>query len=93
MSAAAGFDYGGARFRAHFADFEEKYGFHDMYTGGFYPYETVEERWAFWSRNILLNRYEGRVGRPYADLLPPAGGQGLFCSYHQCGPPVPEGGL
>lgn len=69
MSAAAGFDYGGARFRAHFADFEEKYGFHDMYTGGFYPYETAEERWAFWSRNILLNRYEAGVGRPYADLL------------------------
>ena len=57
LSASAGFDYGGARFRAHFADFEARYGFHDMYTGGFYPYPTPEEQWAFWSRGILLNRY------------------------------------
>lgn len=69
LSAAAGFDYGGARFRARFADFEAKYGFHDMYAGGFYPYATEGERWAFWSRSILLNRWDAGVGEPYRDLL------------------------
>ena len=58
LSTAAGYTYSGERFRKHFADFEEKYGFHDMYSGGFYPYETPEEFWAFWSRNIYCNRYD-----------------------------------
>ena len=44
LSTAAGFTYGGERFRANFADFEAKYGFHDMYTGGFYPFPTQEEK-------------------------------------------------
>ena len=57
LSTAAGFLYGGERFRKYFADFEEKYGFHDMYSGGFYPYDTLEERWAYWSRYIYINRY------------------------------------
>lgn len=57
LSAAAGFDYSGKRFHKNFHDFEAKYGFHDMYSGGFYPYESPEEYWAFWSRYILINRY------------------------------------
>ena len=57
LSTSAGFVYNGERFHAFFADFEAKYGFHDMYSGGFYPYPTPEERWAFWSRNIYVNRY------------------------------------
>lgn len=57
LSASAGFDYAGKRFRESFSDFAEKYGFSDMYTGGFYPYETPEEFWAYWSRYIFLNRY------------------------------------
>ncbi len=28
-----------------------------MYTGGFYPYKTPEEFWAYWSRYIFVNRY------------------------------------
>ncbi|MDE6676208.1 MAG: Sir2 silent information regulator family NAD-dependent deacetylase, partial [Clostridia bacterium] len=56
LSTSAGFTYSGERFKEYFGDFEEKYGFHDMYSGGFYPYETLEEFWAFWSRNILVNR-------------------------------------
>ena len=28
-----------------------------MYTGGFYPFETPEEYWAYWSRFIWINRY------------------------------------
>ncbi len=68
LSASAGFAYAGARFREHFADFEAKYGFHDMYAGGFYPFPTPEERWAYWSRFILLNRYADPPKDTYAVL-------------------------
>ncbi len=57
LSTAAGFTYSGERFQTYFSDFGEKYGFSDMYTGGFYPYRTPEEHWAYWSRYILVNRY------------------------------------
>ena len=57
LSTSAGFTYTGERFEIYFADFEKKYGFHDMYSGGFYPYKTPEENWAFWSRYIYINRY------------------------------------
>lgn len=69
MSTSAGFSYSGERFQQYFSDFETKYGFHDMYSGGFYPYDTLEEYWAWWSRMILVNRYEAGVGKPYRDLL------------------------
>ena len=45
LSASAGFVYDGKRFQTYFSDFEAKYGFHDMYSGGFYPYATLEEHW------------------------------------------------
>lgn len=57
LSTSAGFVYHGERFENYFSDFEKKYGFHDMYSGGFYPFETLEEYWAYWSRNIYINRY------------------------------------
>ena len=69
LSTAAGFTYDGERFERNFADFEQKYGFHDMYTGGFYPFPTKEERWAFWSRSIWLNRYTPAPKPVYDDLL------------------------
>lgn len=69
MSAAAGFSYSGERFEKHFSDFHKKYGFSDMYSGGFYPYETLEEYWAWWSRHIWINRYATAAGKPYTDLL------------------------
>lgn len=69
LSTAAGFVYTGERFRKHFSDFEEKYGFHDMYSGGFYPYETLEEYWAYWSRYIYINRYEEPPKPVYNELL------------------------
>ena len=69
MSAAAGFSYSGERFEKHFSDFHKKYGFSDMYSGGFYPYETLEEYWAWWSRHIWINRYAVTAGKPYTDLL------------------------
>lgn len=57
MSASAGFIYDGKRFEKYFRDFAEKYRFNDMYSGGFYPYNTLEEHWAYWSRYIYINRY------------------------------------
>lgn len=57
LSSAAGFTYSGERFDKYFADFKQKYGFDDMYYGGFYPYKTQEEFWAYWSRYIYINRY------------------------------------
>ena len=69
LSTSAGFVYGGKRFEENFADFEAKYGFHDMYSGGFYPYETDEEFWAYWSRYIALNRYSNPPKPVYDDLF------------------------
>lgn len=57
LSTSAGFTYSGERFDKYFSDFKERYKFTDMYSGGFYPYETLEEHWAFWSRYIYINRY------------------------------------
>ena len=69
MSASAGFAYDGERFMEHFSDFHDKYGISDMYSGGFYPFRTQEEHWAWWSRTVLLNRYDCPVGKPYDDLV------------------------
>ena len=57
LSAAAGLTYSGKRFEENFSDFIEKYHIPDMYSGGFYPFESLEEHWAWWSRHIYLNRY------------------------------------
>lgn len=69
LSASAGMSYSGERFEKTFADFHQKYGITDMYSGGFYPFDTLEEYWAWWSRHILVNRYETGIGQPYLDLL------------------------
>lgn len=57
LSTAAGYTYSGERFEKYFSDFIKKHGFKDMYSGGFYPFETLEEHWAYWSRYIYINRY------------------------------------
>ena len=69
LSTSAGFTYSGPRFQKYFADFEKKYGFHDMYSGGFYPYKTLEENWAYWSRYIMINRYMDTPVPVYEDLF------------------------
>lgn len=69
LSTSAGFEYGGERFEKYFADFAKKYGFDDMYSGGFYPYQTPEELWAYWSRYIYLNRYTDAPNDLYDRLL------------------------
>lgn len=69
LSTAAGFTYTGERFEKYFSDFIEKYGFADMYSGGFYPFETPEEYWAYWSIYIYINRFDGAANGLYKQLL------------------------
>ena len=70
LSTSAGFTYSGERFRKYFSDFEERYGFHDMYSGGFYVMELKPEfSWAFWARNIYINRYMDAPKPVYRDVL------------------------
>ncbi len=69
LSTAAGFTYSGERFHENFHDFEAKYNFHDMYSGGFYHYDTPEEFWAYWSRYILINRYSDPPKPVYNELF------------------------
>lgn len=68
LSTSAGFTYSGRRFEENFGDFIEKYGFTDMYSAGFYPFETLEEHWAYWSRYIFINRYRDEPGPVYENL-------------------------
>jgi SIR2 family protein len=67
LSAAAGYDYGGARFLKYFSDFHERFGIEDIYTGGFYPFPTRGLFWAWWSRSIYINRY---APMPESDVYP-----------------------
>ena len=69
LSTAAGFTYSGERFQKYFSDFIEKYRFRDMYSGGFYPFRTPEEMWAYWSRYIFINRYMDPPKPVYKQLL------------------------
>lgn len=65
---SAGFTYSGKRFEDNFPDFIAKYHFKDMYSAGFYPYKTLEEYWAYWSRYIFINRYQNAPENVYHDL-------------------------
>ena len=78
LSTAAGFTYAGERFQRYFSDFAAKYGFRDMYSGGFYPFPTREEFWAYWSRYILINRYQDAPESVYDDLLQLVRGKDYF---------------
>ena len=78
LSTSAGFVYGGERFERYFADFGNKYGFRDMYSGGFYPYDTPEEMWAYWSKLIYVNRYMDAPKPVYNELLELVGDKDYF---------------
>ena len=78
LSTAAGFTYSGERFERFFSDFEAKYGFHDMYSGGFFPFETQEEMWAYWSRFIWCNRYMDIDNGTYKSLFELVKGKNYF---------------
>ena len=69
LSASAGLSYSGERFERYFSDFHQKHGMTDMYSGGFYPYDTLEEYWAWWSRHIFYNRYVDAPLPVYQELL------------------------
>ena len=69
LSTSAGFIYTGERFEKYFSDFAQKYGIQDMYSGGFYPFASPEEHWAYWSRYIYINRYLDAPKPVYEDLL------------------------
>lgn len=69
LSTSAGFTYSGIRFQKYFGDFIEKYHFRDMYEGGFYPFDTLEEYWAYWSRYIYINRYANALKPVYNRLF------------------------
>ena len=78
LSTSAGFTYSGERFQKYFADFIEAYGFSDMYSAGFYPFKTLEERWAYWSRHIWYNRYIPAPKNTYAKLAQLLAGKDFF---------------
>lgn len=78
LSTAAGLTYSGERFARHFADFVDARGFTDMYTAGFFPFPTEEERWAYWSRHIWYNRYVPAPKDTYAKLLKLLAGKDFF---------------
>lgn len=78
LSTAAGFTYSGERFARWFSDFRERFGFTDMYSGGFYPFPDEETRWAFWARNIYVNRYTEAPKPVYRDLLSLVEGKDYF---------------
>ncbi|MGI6230537.1 MAG: SIR2 family NAD-dependent protein deacylase [Tractidigestivibacter sp.] len=69
LSTAAGFTYSGERFERWLGPWRKRYGFSDMYSGGFYPYDTLAEFWGYWSKSILANRYEAGVGKTYQQLV------------------------
>ena len=69
LSTSAGFTYTGKRFEDNFSDFIEKYNFPDMYSGGFHPFESLEEYWAYWSRYIYINRYIDTDNKTYKKLF------------------------
>lgn len=78
LSTAAGYTYSGERFERLFGDFAARYGFSDMYAGGFYPYDSLEEYWAFWSRYVMCNRYEPTPKPVYERLLALVRGRDYF---------------
>lgn len=78
LSTSAGFVYTGERFEKYFSDFAAKYGIKDMYSGGFYPFATLEEHWAYWSRYIYINRHMDAPKPVYDDLLKLVQGKDYF---------------
>ncbi len=69
LSTSAGHLYSGERFEKNFPDFKAKYSITDMYSGGFYNFPTLEEFWAWWSRQIFLNRYNREKNLVFQNLL------------------------
>lgn len=69
LSTAAGIEYTGERFERYFKDFIDEYGFTDMYSSGFYPFKSQEEKWAYWALHVFANRYDVGKTDVYQKLL------------------------
>lgn len=69
LTTAAGIDYAGDDFRREFAPWIERYGFTDLYTSSFHPFETPEEYWAYWAKHIWFSRYRTGATELYKTLL------------------------
>ena len=69
LSTAAGFEYGGKTFFENFKYMHDLYGYTDMYSAGFHPFSSSEEKWAYWSKMIYINRYKDGAKKLYKDLL------------------------
>ena len=78
LSASAGLTYVGKRFDDNFSDFRDKYNISDIYSGGFYPFESLEEYWSWWSRQIYINRYNRPQSDVYLNLLKLVKGKNYF---------------
>ncbi len=78
LSSAAGLTYSGERFTANFGDFIKRYDLTDMYSAAFYPFKTQEEKWAYWSRHILLNRWQPPALPLYQTLFELVGDKDYF---------------
>ena len=63
LSTAAGLNYGGERFQREMPAFIKRYGMTDMYSAGFYPFTTEEDRWAYWAHHATVNCL-GQEGLP-----------------------------
>lgn len=68
LSSAAGFEYGGKTFMDNFKYMYDLYGYTDMYSAGFHDFDTLEEKWAFWSKMVYLNRYKDGAKPLYKKL-------------------------
>lgn len=78
LSTAAGINYSGPEFKKAFADMIARYGFTDLYTSSFYPFQSEEEKWAYWSRHIDYARFLPE-GKPlYKHLLELVQGKEYF---------------
>ena len=78
LSTAAGLSYSGECFQKYFFDFAKKYPIRDIYSGGFFPFESPEEFWAWWSRSIYFNRYIDAPSDVYGNLKKIVEGKDYF---------------
>ena len=69
LSSAAGIDYAESAFRSGFREWINRYGITDLYSSSFYPFETEEERWAYWAKHIWFARYQPEAKPLYKQIL------------------------
>lgn len=68
LSSAAGLTYDGKRFTENFSEYIKKYDMTDMYSAGFYPFKSLEEKWGYWAKHIQLNNVGAQATELYEKL-------------------------